>query len=115
MTCRRIQMISARLGIDGKQLIDPRHDMCRDPVVWVKFQRLKKLSSRMGPTRGMHHFRPAYIVVSRIAVALQDAFELTQKPLAPFAPAPQPEVEHHTASRSAVLPQPGLLVLPPPI
>ena len=88
MTCRMIQLIGARLGIDGKQLIDPRHDTCRDPVVWVKFHRLKKLSSRMGPAGRVHHLRPANIVVSRIAVALQDAFELTQKPLGPFAPAP---------------------------
>src|SRR5690242_18189984 len=104
MTCRMMQMIGARLGIDGKQLIDPRHDTCGDPVVWMKFHRLKKLSSRMRPAGGVHHLRPADIVVSYIAVALQDAFELTQKPLGPFASTPQPEVEHHTASRSAVLP-----------
>src|SRR5882724_8126999 len=43
MTCGMIQIIGARLGIDGKQLIDPRHDTGRDPVVWVKFEDVRNL------------------------------------------------------------------------
>jgi len=67
------------------------------------------------PTRGVHHLRPAHVLVSRIAVALEDTFERAQELLGPVASAPQAEVEHHAASRSAVLPQIGLMVLPPPI
>ena len=63
----------------------------------------------------MHHCRPAHAIVGDIAVGLQDAFELSQEFLGPVAPPTQTEVEHYAASRPAVLPEIGLMVLPSPI
>ena len=59
----------------------------------------------------MDHLRAANVVVADIAVGLQDALELAQKPLRPFSLTAHPEVEDHAAPRSAVLPEIGLVVL----
>ena len=59
----------------------------------------------------MYHFRPADLIVGRIAVRLENAFELSQELLRPFASTAETEVEHHASSGSAVLPQIGLMIL----
>ena len=48
------------------------------------------------------------------AACVVNAFELSQEFLGPVAPPPQAEVEHYAASRPAVLPEIGLMVLPSP-
>jgi hypothetical protein len=53
------------------------------------------------PARSMHHPRPADLIVGRIAVGLQNAFELSQKLLWSVAPAAQTEIKQHSSSRSA--------------
>lgn len=60
----------------------------------------------------MNHLRPADLIVGRVAIGLQEAFEQSQKLLRSVASAAQTEVEHHRASGSAVLPQVGLMVPP---
>src|SRR5664280_3501221 len=65
----------------------------------------------MSPTSGMYHSRPADLLVGGIAVSLENAFELSQEPPRSIAPTTQTEVEHHTSSGSAVLPQVGLMIL----
>ena len=58
----------------------------------------------------MYHSRPADLIVGRIAVSLENAFECSQKLLRSIAPTAQTEVEHHASSGSAVLPQIGLMI-----
>src|SRR5216684_3127745 len=65
----------------------------------------------MGPASGMYHSRPADLVIRRISVGLENAFELSQEPLRSIASAAQTKVEHHASSGSAVLPQIGLMIL----
>ena len=81
----------------------------------VERSRLEELPSRVRPTGGMHQLRPAHVIVGDIAVGLQDAFELSQKFLWSVAHPPQAEVEHHAATRFAVLPEIPLMVFAPPI
>src|ERR1700748_973769 len=76
----------------------------------MEFQRFNVLSTRMSPAAGMHDFRPAHLFVSRIAVALQNAFKLSQKPLRAFTSAAQPEIEDYAAAGCAVLPQVRLMI-----
>ena len=52
------------------------------------------------------------VVVCRIAVGLQNAFELPEEPLRTFAPAPHPEVEDDTSSWRSILPKVGLVIFP---
>src|SRR6266567_3506964 len=59
----------------------------------------------MSPTSGMYHFRPADLIVGRITVSLQNAFELSQEPLRPIASTTQAKVEHHGSSGPTVLPE----------
>ena len=110
-----VEVLCARQGVDPEQVVDPRHHARRRRIGGVELGRLEELSPRMRPTAGMHHLRPAHVIVGGIAVGLQNAFELSQEFLWPVAPSPQPEVEHHPASRPAVLPEIGLMVLAPPI
>src|SRR5208282_2779998 len=65
----------------------------------------------MRPARGMNHSRPADLLIRRIAVGLENTFELSQKMPRPIASTTQAEVEHHASSGSAVLPQIGLMIL----
>src|SRR5438094_3568124 len=67
----------------------------------------------MSPARGVYHSRPTDLVIRRIAVGLQNAFELSQEPLRSIASATQTEVEHHDSSRATVLPQIRLMILSP--
>src|ERR1039457_6874495 len=65
----------------------------------------------MSPTSGMNHFRPTDLVISRIAVGLENAFELSQEPLRSIASATQAEVENRGSSGATVLPEVRLVVL----
>ena len=67
----------------------------------------------MGPTSGVYHVRPTDLIVGRISVGLENAFELSQEPLRPIASATQAEVEHRGSSGATVLPQIGLVILSP--
>src|SRR5258708_22014169 len=66
----------------------------------------------MRPARGATHFWSADLIVGRITVRLQKTFELSQKLFRPIPSSAQTEVEHHRSSRSTVLPQVGLMILP---
>jgi len=48
---------------------------------------------------------------SRVPIGLENAFELSQEPLRSIPSTTQAEIEHHTPSGSAVLPQVGLVIL----
>src|SRR5580700_11614192 len=65
----------------------------------------------MSPTCGMHHSRPADLVVCGVPVSLENAFELSQEPLRPVASATQAEIEHYASSGATVLPEVRLVVL----
>src|SRR5512133_2712206 len=115
MACGVVEVLFARPRVDPEQVIDSRHNARGSRIARVELGGLEELPSRVRPAGGMHHLRPAHVIVGAIAVGLQNALELSQKLLWPVAPPPQAEVEHHAAPRSAVLPQIGLMVLPPPI
>src|SRR6266481_4151335 len=66
----------------------------------------------MSPTSGMYHLRPADLVISRVSIGLENAFELSQEPLRPIASATQAEIEHHASSGATVLPEVRLVILP---
>ena len=59
----------------------------------------------------MHQFRPADVVVGRIAIGLQNPFPLAQKLARTITPPAQAEVEHGLTARFSVLPQIGLMIL----
>src|SRR3984893_9401075 len=65
----------------------------------------------MRPTSGMYHSRPTDLVISCVAVGLENASELSQEPLRPIASATQAEIEHHASSGATVLPEVRLVVL----
>src|SRR5712692_3420504 len=65
----------------------------------------------MGPTSSMYHSRPADLIISRVSVSLENAFELSQEPLRPIASATQAEIEHRASSGATVLPEVRLMVL----
>ena len=60
----------------------------------------------------MNDPRPTDLIVGRITVGLQKTFELSQKLFRSIPSSAQTEVEHHRSSRSAELPQIGLMILP---
>src|SRR5271166_4740025 len=65
----------------------------------------------MSPTSGMYHSRPTDLIVRRISVGLENAFELSQKPLWSIPSATQAEIEYHAPSGATVLPEVCLMVL----
>ena len=81
------QRLAARFGVEGEQFVHPRHNRSCNRVSWIELHRLEKLSSSMSPTRGIYHSRPADLIVSCVAVSLQNAFELSQEPLRSIASA----------------------------
>ena len=60
----------------------------------------------------MNDLRSSDLIVSRITVGLQKTLELSQKLFRSISSSAQTEVEHYRSSRSAVLPQIGLMILP---
>src|ERR1035438_10078085 len=65
----------------------------------------------MRPTSGMYHSRPTDLVISRVSGSLQNAFELSQKPLRSIASTTQAEIENHASSGPTVLPEVSLVIL----
>src|ERR1017187_2744042 len=65
----------------------------------------------MRPTRGMYHSRTTDLVIRRIAVGLQNAFELSQEPPRSISSTPQAEIENHASSGATVLPKVRMVVL----
>jgi hypothetical protein len=77
--CGMVQLLLARTRVDGKQFIDPHHDLrCRD-VLAIQLYRLEEASSGVLPTCGMHHARSSDMIVDRVTIGLQNAFELFEK------------------------------------
>src|SRR5271165_64181 len=111
MTCTVIQLCSASFGVDGEEIVQAGHDAYRDHVLGVQLDCFDELSPRMAPTHSVNDLRSADMIVSRIAVGLQDAIELLEKLLRSVAPASQAEVERNITSRSSVLPEVGLMIL----
>src|SRR5664279_850653 len=111
MTRSVIHVLLARFGVDGKQIIRQLHDARCSQVLRVQLNRVDELSSRMGPAHSMDDLRAANVVVSGIAIRLQEAFELLKKLLGPFASASQAEVEDDITARGSVLPEIGLMIL----
>src|ERR1035438_3215852 len=69
----------------------------------------------MSPTGGMYHFRPADLIVGRVSVSLQNAFELSKKLLWAIASPTETEVKHHGSSWPTVLPEVCWVVLSEPL
>src|SRR5260370_26227603 len=67
----------------------------------------------MSPASGVYHSRPTDLIVGRISVSLENAFELSQEPLRSIPSATQAEVEHHGSSGATVLPDIRLVILSP--
>src|SRR5258708_13859156 len=67
----------------------------------------------MAAPGAMFHLRAADLIISRVSVSLENAFELSQEPLRPIASATQAEIEHHASSGATVLPEVRLVVLSP--
>ena len=84
--------------IDGKEFIHQLDDPCQVLIFGIQLHRIDKLPSCVRQTTGMDHLGAANVVIASIAVGLQDAFELAQKPLRTFSLTAHPEVEDHTAS-----------------
>src|ERR1017187_6283218 len=70
------------------------------------------MSFRMRPATRMNDLRSSDLIVGRITIRLQKTFELSQKLFRSIPSSAQTEVEHHRSSRSAILPQIGLMILP---
>ena len=77
MTRSVIHLLGAGFGVDGKQIIHPLHDARRHSILRMQLHRIDELPPRMRPAHSMHHLRPADVLVSGIAVGLQDAIELS--------------------------------------
>ena len=71
----------------------------------------RKTVFERAPTRGMLHSRPTDLIIGWIAISLQNALELSQKPPWSIASTTWTEVEHHSSSVAAVLPEIRLVVL----
>jgi hypothetical protein len=60
----------------------------------------------------MNDLQSSDLIVSRITVRLQKTFKWSQKLFRSIPSSTQTEFEHYRSSRSAVLPQIGLMILP---
>src|SRR5664279_4563852 len=114
VACVVIEFVRTRQGVDPEQVIDQFHDARGDYVLGVELDRIEEFPPGVRPASGVDQLRPAHLFIGDIAVGLQNAFELSQELLRPFASAPHAEVKDDSASRPAVLPQIGLMILPSP-
>jgi hypothetical protein len=77
MTPTKTNYSAASFRVDGKQFVHSRHTRNRNGVSGIWLYRFEKLPPSMSPTRRMYHSRPADLIVGRITVSLQNAFELS--------------------------------------
>ncbi len=75
------QRLAASFSVDGEQFVHPRHNRSCHRVSGIQLHRFEKLSSCMRPASGMHHSRPADLVISRVSIGLENALEMSQEPL----------------------------------
>src|ERR1039457_1975009 len=115
VACGMVELVLTRQGVDPEQVIDQFHDASGDCILGVELDRIEEFPPGVRPASGVHQLRPAHLLIGDIAVGLQNAFELSQELLRPFASAPHAEVKDDSASRSAVLPKIGLMILSSPI
>jgi len=96
--------LAASFRIDGKQLIHSRDDRSRNGIAGVELYRFKKQPPRMSPTCGTYYSGPSDLIVCRVAICLENAFELPQK-LPRSIPSPtEAKIKHDASSGPAVLP-----------
>src|SRR5437867_9137229 len=106
------ESFATSIRVDGKEIVHQRHNRRRNRVSGIQLYRLEKLSSSVSPTSGMYHSRPTDLIISRVSVSLQNAFELPQEPLRTVPSATQSEVEYHSSSGATILPKITLVILP---
>ena len=95
-----------RLAVDGKQIIHPRNYLHRIKIVLIHFDGVDKFSARMGQAAGMDHgLRADAVVISRVAVGLQNAGVAFQKSSLALAIASHAKVKDHAPSGRSVLPE----------
>ena len=105
-----VEPFAPRLGVDGKQLIHPRHDRHRHRILGIQLRRFEKRAACMRPATSMHQLRPTHLLIGCVTVRLQNSFELVQKLFRSVTSAPQAKVEDRRSGRSTVLPQIRLMV-----
>src|SRR5271166_2747580 len=69
----------------------------------------------MRPARGVHDALSTDMIVTSVAVALQQTLEVAQEPSGTFPFPAKPEVKHHQSTRPAVLPEVSLVIFAPTI
>ena len=103
------------LGVDGKKLIHLRHDPKRGLICGIEFDRIEELSPGMRPACRVHDLGSAHMIVNAVTVALESTLEVTQEPFGTLPFPTHPKIEHHWATRPAVLPEVSLVIFSPTI
>src|ERR1700674_587019 len=98
------QLLLPGVTIDYEQRIHARDHVDGFAIFWIYFDRVDKLAPGVRPATHVHQFLAADVVVSLIAVGLQNAFPRTQEFARTLSPAAQLKLEHRFAARLAVLP-----------
>jgi hypothetical protein len=93
----------AGLGIDCKKLIHLRHDPNRGLIFGIEFYCIEELSPRMCPACPVHDFGSTNMIVSAVAVALEQTLEVTQEPFGTFSFPAHPKIEHNCGTQPTVL------------
>src|SRR6202034_1407608 len=79
MARRRTQRLSPSFRTDGKQFVHPSPQSKLQPGLVDLAAPPRKTVFCMSPTSGMYHVCPSDLVISRVSIGLENAFELSQK------------------------------------
>src|SRR5208282_4656367 len=109
------QAFVTSLGVDSKKLIHLCHGLNRGCIFGIELDRIEELSSGVRPARGVHELWATDMIVSAVAVALQQTLEVAQEPSGTFPLPPKRKVKHHRSTRPAVLPEVSLVIFAPSI
>src|SRR3954469_7202469 len=104
------QLLLPRMSVHQKERVHAGDHVHRFAILLVYLHRIDKFAPRVRPAAHMHKPLPAYAIVSRIAISLQNAFPLIEKLLRPRAAAAESKVEYCLATGPTVLPQIRLMI-----
>ena len=106
-----VHVFVACLGVDREQVVDQFHGTDGGGILFVEFDCIHEVPSRVAPARRLHHLRTTHAIVRCVSIRLQKPFEVPEEVQRSFPFAAQCAVKG--AGQQRVQVPPGNWIAPP--
>ena len=99
-----VHVFVACLGVDREQVVDQFHGTDGGGILFVEFDCIHEVPSRVAPARRVHHLRTTHAIVRCVSIRLEKPFEVPEEVQRSFPFAAHLEIKYGHAARNSVLP-----------